>query len=172
MAVRIGLGIMLAIVAAPLVAKPAAQRTPVLEAVTRCRQITDNAERLACFDASVAKLDEAEAKRDVVIVDREQVKATRRSLFGLALPSFNLFSGHEDAKDVVTQIDAKVANVVANGDGSLVVTLEDGAHWRQTDATLLPRTPRAGDQVTIKRAAMGSYQMYVRGIAIRVKREN
>ena len=163
-------GLVAGVVAAE--ARAAVKRAPLLEAVTQCRAIGDDKARLACFDTSVAQLDDAEKKQDVVVVDREEIKATRRSLFGLTLPPLSLFAGKEGKSEVVTEIDAKVASVTTTSDGSLIITLDDGARWHQMDATVLPRTPRPGDEIRIKRGLMGSYQMSIRSIIIRVKREN
>jgi hypothetical protein len=73
-------------------AKPRkAERAPLLIAVTQCRTITAPAERLACFDESVAALDTAEESQTVVVIDQQQVRETRRSLFGISLPDTGLF---------------------------------------------------------------------------------
>lgn len=150
-----------------------AARTPMLEALARCRAVTVETERLACFDASVGKLLDAEAKHDVVVVDREQIRKTRRTLFGLTLPSFNIFGDHDDdAKDKFTRLEAVIGSSQRDGNGRLLMTLDDGAHWRQVDDLSLPRTPRQGDKVVIERAAMGTYMMHIRGVQMRVRREN
>ena len=71
----------------------------VLAELTGCKAIADNTARLACFDAGVAKLAEATARGDVKIVDREDIRATRRSLFGFALPHVAFFKGDDTAED-------------------------------------------------------------------------
>ena len=48
-------------------------------------------DRLACFDAAAARLDEAEKKGDIVVVDRRQAQEVRRQAFGFTLPSLTLF---------------------------------------------------------------------------------
>ncbi|MFM6853543.1 MAG: hypothetical protein ACKOUM_05620 [Sphingopyxis sp.] len=59
-----------------------APRVAVLQHVFDCRTVADNAARLACFDQQVAALETAEGSRDIRIMDREQVRAARRGLFG------------------------------------------------------------------------------------------
>ncbi len=152
-------------------ARPAS-RIPLFDAVTKCRSISDNVARLECFDRSVGALDDAAAKNDVVVVDREQVRKTKRTLFGLSLPSFDLFASQEDKAEELSQITGTVGSAERDGQGRLIVTLADGAHWHQTDDSAVGRTPRAGDTVTIKRAAFNSYMMRVGPIAMRVRREN
>lgn len=65
---------------------PRGGRSPVLVALTQCRTLPDTAARLACFDRSVAALEQAEANRTIVIIDQQQVRETRRAVFGIALP--------------------------------------------------------------------------------------
>ena len=45
-----------------LAASPKIDQAAVVKDVTACRKITDGPQRLACFDAAVAKMDEAQAK--------------------------------------------------------------------------------------------------------------
>ncbi|HEX6865720.1 MAG TPA: hypothetical protein VF122_00670, partial [Caulobacteraceae bacterium] len=68
-------------------AQAASDRPPVLQAVVDCRAIADSSARLACYDAAAARLDEAEAKGDVVVLDREQRQQARREAFGFTMPS-------------------------------------------------------------------------------------
>src|SRR5829696_6737424 len=73
-----------------------AQRPQPFEALVRCRAITGDAERLACFDRAAASLQAAAERRDVVVVDRQQVRESRRRLFGLPLPRLPIFGGGDD----------------------------------------------------------------------------
>jgi hypothetical protein len=57
-------------------------------------------------------------------------------------------------------------------DGKWVLTLDNGAVWRQTDTESLLREPRPGSRVVIKAAALGSYLMSVDGQrSFRARRE-
>ena len=70
-----------ALVAPPITAAPAAKavgRAAELQKLIDCRKIADNTQRLACFDAAAASFDQAEAKGDIVVVDREQARKVRR----------------------------------------------------------------------------------------------
>lgn len=177
MTARWGLAVAAAMVAAmPAIAAKLDTSTPApaLEAVTACRKITADAERLACFDASVAKLDAAASNRDVVVLDRQQIRETRRSLFGFTLPKLALFGGREGTpeKEEFTQLTAKLTAVGRTSDGGYTFVLDTGARWRQTDVTAFGRTPRPGDEVTIFQAALGSFKMRIGNApAIRVRRE-
>ncbi len=157
--------------ASPAVADPhppAADGTQskAFDAVIGCRSITGATERLACFDRSVDALQSAAAKRDIVVVDREVVRKTRRSLFGFNLLSVPIFGdGNSNGKagaptEEEREINATVRSARLAADGYWVVVLDDGAVWHQTDGTLA-LSPKAGNTVTIRRAALGSYYMRV-----------
>src|SRR5690349_7277058 len=110
-------------------------RPQTFEAVVRCRAIADSAERLACFDAAAAALQTAQERRDVVIVDRQQVREGRRRLFGLALPRIPIFGGGDDDdhdEDAVRTLESTVSGVAMSG-SQYQVTLADGSVWVQVD---------------------------------------
>ena len=149
-----------AMVTATTAAKPGdSKRAPLLTAVTQCRTVSDPAARLACFDESVAALDRAESDKAVVVIDRQQVREARRSLFGISLPATGLFGGDNDLPQIETTL--KSASVDESGRWSFV--LADGARWTQSDDLVIARRPRANDRVIIKRAALGSFRLSVGG---------
>lgn len=143
------------------------------QAVIACRDIPDPAARLACFDENVATLDKAKQDEDLVIVSREEVRKTRRGLFGLSIPSLRLFGGGDgdEKKEAITEIDSTIASF-SRAQSGYVFVLEDGAVWVQTDRSYINK-PVEGMPIHIERAAMGSYFARVNdGVAIRVKRRN
>lgn len=151
---------------------PAKAQAKAFRDVLACQATTDRDQRLACFDAAVGQLQAAETRRDVVVMDREEVRETRRSLFGLAMPSLKLFGG-ADEKDDIKRVDSTIARADRDPYGNWLFVLADGARWRQTDQVELGRTPRAGDKVAVMRAALGSFKLSVAGGgAVRVHREN
>jgi hypothetical protein len=151
---------------------PARQRPEAFEAVMRCRAIAGEAERLRCFDAAAAAMDRAVENRDLVVVDRQQMRETRRRLFGIEVPRLNLFGGGEDRKDEVSELDGIVRSAVENGNGRWVVVLEDGGIWVQVDDNVIAIGPRAGNKVVVRRGALGSYMMRVNGQpGVRVRRQ-
>jgi hypothetical protein len=169
MFVRLVLILSLSAAAAPLQAQ-ARTEPAALRAVLDCRAIADDQVRLACFDSGVASLANANAKGDIAVVDREQVRETRRSLFGFSLPSLAIFgdgknkSPQEQAReDELKEVTAKVSAVGRTRDGGWAVTLDDEARWEQTDAVTLGRSPRVGSTATVRRGALGSYKMNVDG---------
>ena len=164
----------LALPAAAIAAPKAMQRRPeALEAVLRCRAIADEKARLACFDSAVATFEQATTSREVVVVDRKQVRDTKRSLFGLDLPGLNIFGGGPDDEGTeVNSIESEVASAFQDGEGRWVVTLKEGGTWRQINDMILGRRPKPGSKVEVKKAAMGSYMMRIDGQpGVRARRE-
>lgn len=148
----------------------AKNRVSALQGMSDCRRIADGAERLACYDKAAALLDEAEAKGDIVVADREQMRQVRRQAFGFTLPSLSLFD-RGDAQDA-GKLTLKIQSATQRGDGKWLFVLEGGQVWRQIDTEALPRTPKSGGTVTISRAALGSYKLNAGGAgAIRVHRD-
>ena len=145
----------------PAVAAPRARdaAAAVVAELTGCKAIADNTARLACFDAATAKLAAATAAGDVKIIDREDIRETRRSLFGFELPHVAFFKGDDTAGDTPASIDTTIKAVGAAEYGKFTITMEDGAVWRTTEP--LPRDPRVGMAVHIKRGALGNYFMQV-----------
>jgi hypothetical protein len=149
--------------APPLAAAPARsaqERAKELQQLIDCRKLTDNAARLACYDQAAATLDQAEAKGDIVVVNREQARKVRRQAFGFTLPSISLFERGEKAEDIATT-DGKIASARRLPNGRWEIKLEDGAVWAQIDATEIPLDPKPGQTVKIRKASMGSYAMAV-----------
>ncbi len=122
-----------------------------------CRAIADNAGRLACYDQSVGAIAEAETKKDIVVVDRKEIRETKRSLFGFTLPKIGLFTGDkDDDKDEVEEINStvEIARMVKGGDWSLRLAGDAGTWETNGD---LKADPRPGDKVKIRKASLGSY---------------
>lgn len=134
-----------------------------------CRALADAAQRLACFDRETSALDQAMAKRDVVVIDRQRVTAARRSLFGFSVPSFGgLFGGDENE---VKEIQSTVAAVGRNPEGGWTIKLADGSTWTQTDDTPIGLRPERGQKIVVRRGSLGSFRLSVNGQpGIRVKR--
>jgi hypothetical protein len=147
------------------------QLPPAFKQVVDCRSIADQAQRLACYDARVAELEAAASRSDVVIVDRNQIRQTKRTLFGLPLPNLAIFGDSDGDGDGVSRLETTIRSVRQTGDGKWMLTLQEGGTWVQTDSRELIADPEAGAKVTVRRAALGSYLANVAGQpAIRVKR--
>lgn len=141
-----------------------------VQRLMECRAIADSAQRLSCFDREAGTVAEAVAKRDLVVVDREGVRRTKRTLFGLSLPKLGIFDS--DGEEI-SQIESMIDGVGHNSDGGYVFILNDGSRWTQIDDRPIALEPERGDKVVVKRAALGSFMLSVaRQPGVRVRRVN
>jgi hypothetical protein len=146
-------------------------QSPLVQALAGCRAQTDDAARLRCYDAAAGALTAAAAEGNVVVVDQQDLKQARRSLFGFSLPKLPFFGGDRSAEDAPEELTAKISSARALGYGKWQVRIEDGAVWETTDSFGNMREPRPGNEVLIKRGALGSYMMRIAGQrAVRAKR--
>ncbi|WP_143182890.1 hypothetical protein [Parasphingorhabdus marina] len=147
----------------------------IFQAVIDCKDVSDPTARLACYDEKVAALESAQASKQVVVADREQIKKARRGLFGFSLPKIKLFGGGDDDKDEkeeFKELTTKIKSVRQNYRGLYIITIEEGdAVWEQTEKSRYSVRARSGDEIIIKRASLGSYKANIKGgRAIRVRR--
>ncbi len=144
----------------------------IVEELFACREIAEADARLACFDREITKVYEAQNSRQLVIADREQVRETKKGLFGFTLPKLGIFgNSDEDKEETIREITSTISSIRRMGNGRYLLVLETGARWMQTDSTPVLGSPREGDEVIIKRAAMGSYMAKIEGRrAMRVRR--
>ena len=177
MRVLILAGLALSAPAAAMAAKQAPKPHPrpqAFEELVRCRAIGDAAARLVCYDRTAASLEAAAERRDILLVDRNQVRQTKRSLFGLDIPDFNIFGGGDgdSEQEEIKAIESVVASALQDSQGRWIVKLQEGGTWAQTDNAPLALRPRTGQKVKINRGALGSYMMSVNGQpAVRAKRQ-
>ena len=152
----------------------APERPEVLNQLTACRQVTPDAERLACFDRQVAALEAAEAAREIAVVDRQQIRRARRSLFGLTLPDLGIFGGDRDEGEdgaAVNEINTTILAIGSNAEGRMTYRLADESVWVQTEGRF-GRMPRSGEAIRIRRGPLGSFLANVAGRpAVRVIRQ-
>jgi hypothetical protein len=133
-------------------------------ALQSCRSKADAAERLACYDKAVDALSAAAASRDIVVIDRAEVKTTRKGLFGFTLPKIGFLSGRdgdkEDARDE-SELVSTVASARQWNREYWRITLADGATWETTSTARGFDDPRPGAAVTIERGTLGAYWLTV-----------
>jgi hypothetical protein len=161
--------------AAPAAAQPAEQ-VPTPEALTsvyQCAAVQDATQRLACYDAAVGRLREAETEGRIVAVDREQVETLERESFGFSIPSLASLIprlGRQGGEPSIERIETQVERIFG-GVARYSFVLANGQTWTQVDPQDV-RNVRPGDPVTIRRGALGSYFMTTPrgGAAHRVRR--
>ena len=133
----------------------------LISSVQACPQIKDDPARLACFDRSVAALASANARGDVAVVDRQQMREARRTLFGFAVPRLPFFSGSKDVQEEPKRLVSTVASFRGIGNGFFRVTIADPeSTWESTEPSDVFDV-KAGSKVTIDHGALGSYFMEI-----------
>ena len=141
---------------------PAEAQGDYLEGLKSCQTITDNSARLACFDAAVGNIVTASDVGDVQVIDREDVRQTRRSLFGFSLPDLGIFGG-EDEENSDELFTTTVQSVrYLSGRKARLITAE-GAVWEIKNIPRRLRDIEPGDSVEFKQAAMGYFFLRIDG---------
>ena len=174
----------------------AASAQSALGEIKACTWIGDDAERLACFDAAAKKLSNSVARvppenagvsspsrrSDELALPREQAPAaaapsgpTRQAAaprssspppqdrFGL--PAEDRSSGEEEEGTR----EMSIARVETTPTDKLVLTMDNGQVWAQTDTQSLPPID-AGMTAVVREGFIGGYRLSVSGRTFRVKR--
>ncbi len=156
-----------AVAAGPALAQPV---KPFLD----CSARPDDAERLACYDAAAAAIS-AEAREIAARRDRERAAAAEARAAAEASAKDAAEASARQAQverfgsegfriggseDRVNQLAARVQEALTDGVGRAVLLLDNGQMWRQTEGFSVP-TVRTGDEVEIRRGAMGGYLLTV-----------
>jgi len=157
-----------------------AQTTPatpdVLSQLYKCKQLTDDAARLACYDTGVGRVEQAQETGELVAIDRQAAEEIKRESFGFKIPSlpkigFPSFGNDDDKADTTTIL--KLARTRKKARGDYYFYTENGQIWEQVDGAGLRRPPRGDDNTLhIRKAAIGSFLAQVNGTGpgIRVRR--
>lgn len=168
------LALLIAAPAGAAPSKPEARRAAVLDSLAACRKETVDAQRLACFDKAAGALDEAEAKGQVVVVDREQVREVKRQAFGFALPALSLFGARGQSEEKVDRVTYTLDHAGHLSNGMWMLATTEGPVWVQTDSSEgLNIEPHKGSTLAVRHAALSSYFCNVDGQrAIRCNRQH
>lgn len=158
--------------AGPVAAQDAAdtgQSALLIDKITACRAIGDAGQRLACFDQAATALAKARNDRQMVVLDRGEVRQKRQSLFGLRLPEIQLFGRDEAKEPEIREVRSKVVRLARYGRDQWTVWLEQGGVWRTTEKARFD--PEVGQSVRIFKAAMGSFRAsFDDNLAVRIER--
>ncbi len=117
-----------------------------------CAAMSDDAARLACFDATYAE-------QRVVIAEREEAEEREREeVFGFREQDDALERAEEDVA-----ITATVAEVLQGARRSQVLLLDNGQLWREINGSTMRNRVRDGWVATIERHWSGAYEMRFEG---------
>lgn len=147
----------LTLAAASASARPADKPSPLIEGILSCAADKDPATRLACYDRAAAALAAANTKGDVVVVDREDVRKTRRALFGFSAVHIPFFKGDRSLDEVPAELVTTIKSAKSDGYDKFYLTLADGGVWKTTEPARFD--PRAGDSVKIKHTMFGAFMI-------------
>ena len=131
-----------------------------IESIKACQAQSDPAARLACFDAAAASIVGASDAGELRIVDREEVRKTRRKLFGFSLPDFGIFGKRDkdgEDEDKIDEIETTIADVSGSFSTGYTIRTTEGAVWRIDKVPGRLLRPKPGDKMLIKNAALTAY---------------
>lgn len=153
--------------ATPLAAADKEEALPrSLEKLAACKAIVDDAARLACYDRETGALVTAASEGEVKVVDKEDAKTIRRSLFGFQVPQIALFSSKNE-KGEDTSIDeilnSKITAVTQLPRGNYRITITEGAIWETGEPSMRLLTPKVGQSIQLEKASLGAYWIRING---------
>lgn len=160
-------GLLAAVTASPVSAQEAVpetgQEADYLGALKACRAIKDEDDRLECYDNKVGAMVSASEAGDVRIVDREDVRRTRRQLFGFTVPDLDILEGDEQDKESSELLETTITSARQLTNKAWRFTTAEGAVWEinNAPARLAPIKPQ--DKVIFKRASLGFYFIRING---------
>ena len=156
--------VLAALLPASAQSKPKAQdarSNALIQALSSCRGVADEKARLDCYDQASARLAEAVDKKELVVLDQQEIRETRRSLFGFSVPNIPLFRGEGGGDN--GELETTIAGAASLGGGKWRVRLEDGAIWDTNETWLGLSDPRPGQKIVIKRGTLGNYFLRING---------
>lgn len=145
-----------------------------------CASIADDPARLACYDAAFGRPGGQAGPSTTAVPAPAPAPAagvaTATATAAKAREEFGLTEVEKQARDPAKaeaqseSITGRVAGLGYRPTGELIVTLDDGQVWHQIESgrsvVLKP-----GDEVTIRKASLGSYLLVTpKRIAVRVRR--
>lgn len=147
-------------------AVPAAAQAPT--DLLACAAIARDADRLACFDAAVAK-SSAEARRISEARAAETARIAKEEAAAAAAAAAAATAAQQQAKreafgkvgpdpDDVQEVETQLTEVLTNQSGLGVFLLANGQMWRQVDTVSLPRW-KEGDAVKLTRGSLGGFRL-------------
>jgi hypothetical protein len=154
----------------------AAAQTGFTDKMKSCANLADDRARLACYDAAVAGIDAEAAKaaterkrqaevRAQELAAREEAdrKAAAAKAEQAKVNAFGAEALPADLKpdsktESIDELEGAVSEVFYSPLKEIIVVLENGQMWRQSDTTRVG-TVKKGDKVLIKKRTLSGYRM-------------
>jgi hypothetical protein len=139
-----------------ILVSPFGMANTLLDKLADCSKNNDDLQRLTCYDEVVAKAKNSQTKQHIEqhqaplqVATTKQVNHTnqQQSEFGQ--------EDKQRAKNLIKQIQATIISIKKAPHGELIITLDNGQVWRQTDSIRIKL--RKDHLVNIERGAMGSF---------------
>lgn len=161
----------------------ASAQADIHQSLLDCKQLTDNSARLSCYDRLAATFGSQAASAGVAVPGTAVPEAAAPASAPAAVvatpttatPSAEVIEAdfgktQSRPSDQVEQLQATVKSLSRNKMRKLLITLENGHTWRQTEDDSIQL--KAGDSVTIEKASFGSFLLSKTGTnrKVRVKR--
>jgi hypothetical protein len=156
---------LLAAFSVPALAQDNAGAAPevYLDGLKSCQLLTDDSERLACFDNAVSAIVTANDAGDVRVVDREDVQRVRRQLFGFTVPDLDILQGDGADENSGELLETVITSVRYQRDSAIRFTTSEGAVWLINNAPTRLRTINEGDTVIFRKASLGTFFIRIGG---------
>lgn len=139
--------------------------SPLVDKLATCTAITDDAQRLACFDREVAVFVGAANDGEVKVVEKGEINKARKKLFGYSLPDAGIFKADsKEEKEANKRLTSTITKVRQVSSKEWHIWIEEGdARWRLKNNSIRFRAPKVGDTVEFRPATMGTYWIRVNG---------
>lgn len=133
--------------------------------VNDCKRITNDAQRLACYDEFFRR----DASDETVRVNSNQKTLEQPSVAVAKVGAEKL------PTPPATDIETRLVGDFTGWSGKTVFTLDNGEVWQQTNnyvSDYSPRSPILQPKITITKSMFGSYNMRIEGVkrTVQVKR--
>jgi len=150
----------MALIAALVLGHAWAAAEPAPAGIESCGQVTDDKQRLACFDRELALQKERKQTTAPPVVIRStppQPELSPEQAMGLTPAKILQIQGGPSSTKL-NKLAVKIQGVSKNGSGREVFTLDNGQVWSQveTDSNF---SVQPGDTVVITRGALDSFFM-------------
>ena len=158
---------------APVMAQRGMADAERLRMMNECDAIKDETRRLSCYDAAVRRGRSAMSGSQQGMLPGMPAAQPRspQQAFGMT-PGLERDLKIAPPRSAETEeINTKVASAADRGAGMWQITLADGARWQFVEGQHNFPEPARGEDVRVRKGAMGSYLMYVgRQPSVRVVR--
>lgn len=130
-----------------------------------CAAISEDTARLACYDRSFGA-----AANEPVTSEKPATTPPPKKDFGFTPEQMRGEQPDRPKAAPVTSVAATIARLEKQPTGKFVATLDNDQVWVQRETNSLARV-KVGDQVTLRKASLGSYFLVTPdGVATRVRR--